>query len=112
MAKFELPSGSWVECRDVLTVKDRKAINAAIKMQLNDDNSRVMTADVGDAMLSVLLERTITAWGFPTLIPADNPNKDIVEDILGLEDWDFLMTETKSMLDQVLKGKTVEEPKK
>ncbi len=112
MAKFELPSGGWVELREVLTVKDRKAINGALKFQFTGDDNRIMTGDVGDLMLGVLLQRTITSWSFTTFVPADNPNKEIAEDVLTLEDWDFLTTETRPMLDQILTSKPSENPKK
>lgn len=113
MARFELPSGQWIECRDQLNIKDRKAINHSLSMQVNEDNSRTMTGDVGDLMLGVLLERVITKWSLPIPVPSENDNKEVAEDHLSLQDWDFLMTETKPLLDQILKGgNKVDNPKK
>src|SRR5487761_1226841 len=101
--RVELTEGAWADVRDIgeLRNKDRKAINKAIVLHIDEDNRPVIAGSMDDDMTDALLKRVITGWSFAGLpLPADDPDS---LDKLTLEDYDKLAEATREHM-KLLRG--------
>jgi hypothetical protein len=74
--RVELTSGGWVDIVDPadLRDKDRKAVNKAVTLQMDEAGKPVIPGDMDDNMRDALLKRIVTAWSFEAIpLPRDDP---------------------------------------
>lgn len=76
--RFDLPSGGWVELKDVheLKARDRKTI---IRGMPKDDESHPYSLEVD--LADLLAQAMMVGWGLPYLVDAVLPSVDI--EVLG-----------------------------
>jgi hypothetical protein len=112
MARVELPSlrpGSeteynWVEYREQLKASDRFAVQDAVFIDSRDGSNR-MSLGIANDIRNALLGRIITAWSFPTPVPAqvkDVAAADVViGEALDLDDYNALSEAVQPLVDKV-----------
>lgn len=74
--RVELTDGAWADIRDVSELRnaDRKAVNKAVSLHIDENGQPIFAGDMEDKMLDALLRRVITGWSFAGLpLPADDP---------------------------------------
>lgn len=115
MARFELPSGAWVEYRDKLMSMDRFEVQDSVILEFRDGGNRASLGMVNDQR-NALLGRIITAWSFPDPVPSqvrDIAAADVViGKVMDLDDYNALAAEVQPLLDKITGVTVKEDPKK
>ena len=74
MARHELPSGGWVELRDVDTLRARDRKNVMRNVHDPEDGRTIASLiEMGDGVLAMM----VTAWELPYLENAPLPSVDL-----------------------------------
>jgi hypothetical protein len=68
--KVTLPSGHEADLRDQVLAGDKYAANEAIKVEIQDDGTRVLTASMTDQVKYALLTRMIVSWDIGQPVPS------------------------------------------
>lgn len=76
MNRVELDkAGNWADLKDVEEIRDgdRKRVNRAVKMQVDEDNRPVLRGGIEDDMRDALLTGIVENWNLPIPLPKDDP---------------------------------------
>ena len=68
--KVALPSGHEADLRDQVLAGDKYAANEAIKVEVQDDGTRVLSASMTDQVKYALLTRLIVSWDIGQPVPS------------------------------------------
>jgi len=112
LLRVDLPSGGWVEMREVPRPLDGPALSEAgykIEIEVRPDGSEVRHATGGaeERMIFALLARVITAWSFDG-VPVPSQNIAKPEEVLDTvftdpDDWDKICEAVRPLMDRILK---------
>ena len=122
MPRFDLPSKqadgtpNWVEVRDPddMLAEDLFAIHRAVKIVSGaDGGTSYSPREMEDDSVNAFLGRTITAWSFPSPVPAQ-ANMAAADVVIGralkAKDWASLRRQVRPLMDE-LEGLEREDPK-
>lgn len=98
--RVELDAENWAEITpaDELRSGDRRAVNRAVRIELDDNRQPILTGAMNDDMRDALLKRVVRDWSLPFPIP-EKDAKSL--DKLTLKQEDALNEATKPHMDLV-----------
>jgi hypothetical protein len=78
-----LPSGHHVQLRDTFMRADRIAAKRALKIDIDPDGTRHMTAALEEEVNGAILREMIVQWDFASPLPRDAATPALAEGILN-----------------------------
>jgi Arc/MetJ family transcription regulator len=98
--RVELDASSWAEIMDVSELRsgDRKAVNKAVRVELDEKQQPILSGALTQDMRDALLKRVVRDWSFPFPIPEKDP---VSLDKLTLEQEDALNKAIKPHMDLI-----------
>lgn len=73
--RVELPDGGWAEIAEPTDLRkgDRKAVLAALQVEVDGEGRRLMSLGYDEDMRDALLRRVVLMWSLPFPLPKDDP---------------------------------------